>query len=92
MSAASSGFILPYKIIQPTEADLAGIEKGRLLHYKEKMCGTPQKLFSNWWISKIKDNSINVTPLRGLIIGGALTISRSLKTRHFTTRLRKVCK
>lgn len=93
MSAASSGFELTYKVIPPTDEDLTGCKKGRFLHYEEIMCGTSQKLFSNWWISKVRnDGKIELTPLRGLHIRGTRTVNRNDKSRHFKIRTRTPCR
>ena len=93
MSAASSGFNLTYKVIAPTDEDFTGCKKGRFLHYKEKMCWTSQQLFSNWWVSKVRnDGKIEITPLRGLHIRGTITVNRDDKARHFRVRSRRACR
>lgn len=92
MSAASSGFELLYNVIPPTDEDLTGCGKGRFLQYKEKICGTSEKLGSNWWISKVRtDGKIEITPLSSRHIKGTLIVNMGDKTRHFRVRSRRVC-
>lgn len=91
MSAASSGFDLPYNVVPPTDEDLTGCKKGRILHYKDKMCGTAERLRSSWWISKVRnDGRIEVSPLNSRHVNGTLIVSRNDKTRHFNVRPRRI--
>ena len=68
MSAATSGFELPLTIIPPTKADLTGIRQGAFLHQKIRLCGSPQEVFSRWFVKSV-NGKIQVLPVRGLHLG-----------------------
>lgn len=81
MSAATSGFDLPLEVIPITEANY-GFEVGRRLQYIRKFC-VAQKLFSDWEITRVADNYIEVKPLRTLHVLEIRRLTREQVLYHF---------
>lgn len=90
MSAASSGFNLPYVIVPIKEEDIDGIKKGARAFQKKDICWYPNRAFEDWWIQSVDRNNdkIKVVPLRGRWVYGPRSIPKNIFETDYKVRLR----
>ena len=67
MSAASSGFQIPYSVRTITETEKKNLSVGTTLIQRKRIMNLPQDRFSEWIIKSISDNgTIVLQPVKGL--------------------------
>jgi hypothetical protein len=94
MSAASSGFELPYVIVPIKEEDQDGLRKGAKALQKADICWHPNRAFEDWWVKKVDraGDKYTVAPLRGRwACGLQRTVPRRILDTDYKVRVRRPC-
>lgn len=89
MSAAASGFPVFYKVVDPTHADLTGIEVGSRLDQKGRLRGSAQPPSAQWYIKKV-GTLISIQPLRGLWVYDPRKTTESALKSNFIIRTQRI--
>ena len=89
MSAAASGFPVSYRVIAPTQADLDNLESGSFLHQENRLRGSAQPQFSNWYVRHVGD-LVLIYPLRALWLNDPRRISPSAIKSDFDIKRRNL--
>jgi len=92
MSAASSGFVLPYVVVPIKEEDMDGLKKGSRAIQKQDICWHANRAFEDWWIKDVdrENDKIKVIPLRGRYDRGPRCVSKDLFQTDYRIR-RRAC-
>lgn len=90
MSAAASGFAVPYVVIAPTSADLNNIEFGRRLFQSKAMFNNAQPVGSEWYVSGTKTDPVRITPLKARYVNHSKVIPANQLQDNYVLRARVI--
>jgi hypothetical protein len=92
MSAASSGFKLPYRIVPIKEEDMDGIKNGTRILQKKDICWSPNRVFEDWWVKDVDrtNDKIQVLPLRGRYVYAPRRVPQNIFEMEYKVRI-KIC-